>query len=176
MTNQTTANNLFNQLRDGLLAAQDAIEKIIATRAWEALGYDTFQAAWEDRLADVKLTGSMRATVVYALFDEGASDTDVALTVAGVGSAKARTYRQAHNAGISPEKADQHTSKMVPVQPHQRRLPTKKNAVTLTGFTDTELKAWNDLAHSLDTDRNTLLRDALREGMKAWEQIDDDAA
>lgn len=161
----TEANNLFDQLRSNLLAAQDAIEEVITTRAWEPLGYDTFAEAWEERLHDVKLTGVMRVTVVYAMFNEGASNMDVASTLAGVGGTTVTALRSAYAAGMTPKQADIHASKVY-VRSHPRNLPSKRNAVTLMGFTDEELKTWNDMADDLGVDRNDMLKDTLREAME----------
>lgn len=170
MSEQEAA-RLFEKLRSGLLATQEALEEIIASKAWEALGYSTFAEAWEDRLSDVKLTGVMEATVVLALFSEGASTTDVALSVAGVGPKKAKAYKQAHSVGMAPKLAERHASKMVNVRPFVRKLPSKRNGLVIDGFTDDEIQAWTDLASDLGVDRSELLREALREGMKGWADV-----
>lgn len=162
------ANKLFEQLRAGLLATQVALEEIIRTKAWEPLGYDTFQEAWEDRLSDIELTGVMRATVVLAMFSQGATETEVATTVSGVGPVRAKAYRQAHQAKLPPKKAERHAEKMVPVKRYTRALPERRNALRIEGFSEDEIRTWNALADELGVDRNELLREALREGMKEW--------
>lgn len=171
--NQQQATNLFNQLREGLLATQSAIETIIETKAWEPLGYETFQEAWDDRLSDIKLSGTMRATVVYAMFDQGATDTDIAMTISGVGPKRARSYKQAHKAGLPAKQAETHVDKMIRVKPYTRSLPEKRNSITLSGFADDELSAWNELAKDLGVDRNEMLRDALREAMADIMEVED---
>lgn len=96
------AETLWSDLRGNLLAAQDNISKIIATKAWEPLGYDTFTEAWTDRLGDLKLYGELRAVVVYAMFDEGATTADVTVSMSGVGPATAKALKQAHSKGQEP--------------------------------------------------------------------------
>ena len=161
---KTYAEQLVQQLRQGLLATQDALEKIIHGRAWEALGYASFRELWDDRLADIELTGVMRATVVYALFNEGANDEQVATTVKGVGGQTVTALRQAHQHGLTPKQGSIHAAR-TQVRTHTRKLPTKRNGVYLEGFTDKEINRWNDLAEDLGMDRNDMLRDALREAM-----------
>lgn len=97
------AETLWSDLRGNLLAAQDNISKIIATKAWEPLGYDTFTEAWTDRLGDLKLYGELRAVVVYAMFDEGATTADVTVSMSGVGPATAKALKQAHGKGLDPK-------------------------------------------------------------------------
>lgn len=101
------AETLWSDLRGNLLAAQDNISKIIATKAWEPLGYDTFTEAWTDRLGDLKLHGELRAVVVYAMFDEGATTADVTVSMAGVGPSTAKALKQAHGKGLDAK--DAHT-------------------------------------------------------------------
>lgn len=162
------AARLWDELKGNLLAVEDGIKQIIATKAWEPLGYETFQDAWEDRLSDVKLTGVMRATVVLAMFEQGATEVEVATTVTGVGPVRSKAYKQAHQAKLTPKKAELHAEKMVPVKPYARSLPERRNALRIEGFDDDEIQAWNALADELGVDRNELLREALREGMKEW--------
>lgn len=100
------AETLWSDLRTNLLDAQDNISKIIATKAWEPLGYDTFTEAWTDRLGDLKLYGELRAVVVYAMFDEGATTADVTVSMSGVGPATAKALKQAHGKGLEAKDAN----------------------------------------------------------------------
>ncbi len=100
MLTKKQAEPLWNQLRGNLLAVEDGIRQIITARAWEPLGYDTFAACWADRLSDLKLAGELRAVVVYAMFDDGATDRDVALAVDGVGVSTVTALRDAHRKGL----------------------------------------------------------------------------
>lgn len=177
MITKANAEKLVQQLRKGLLATQDAIEEIIATKAWKPLGYATFQELWNDRITDIELTGTMRATVVYAMFDEGATDIEAGKAVDGVGGVTASALRQAHRAGMPPKNAAVHVNKMkgrtksgtTVVRSHERALPQRRNAITVDGFDEAEIAHWNALAKGLGVDRSELFREAVRMGMKMKE-------
>lgn len=158
------ADQLVQQLRQGLIATQDALEKIIQQQVWKDLGYDTFVELWEDRLGDIEVTGVMRASVVYAMFNDGATEVEVATTVNGVGAKTVASLKQAHVGGLTVKQAEVH-ARRIQVRLHHRKLPTKRNGIYLDGFTDKELKRWGELAEDLQVDRNEMLRDALREAM-----------
>lgn len=98
--NKQQAETLWANLRSNLLAAEDNIRQIITTRAWEPLGYESFASCWADRLGDVKLTSELRAVVVYAMFEDGATDRDVAIAVDGVGVSTVTALRDAHRKGL----------------------------------------------------------------------------
>ena len=59
------AAELWANLRTSLLAVEYGVKQIIATRAWEPLGYDTFAACWTAELGDLKLARELRAVVVF---------------------------------------------------------------------------------------------------------------
>lgn len=102
---RSEAEALWASLKGNLLAAEDDIRTIIDTRAWEPLGFDSFVACWEDRLHELNLSSELRAVVVYAMFDDGASDREVALAVAGVGPSTVTGLRKGHNAGMDAKDA-----------------------------------------------------------------------
>ena len=113
------ASELWDSLREALVNAEDSIKKIIAAKAWEPLGYDTFLDAWADRMQGVRLaTNGMAAHVVYQMLSEGASDADIATAVTGVGGVTVRTLREKKGRGIPPENVNMH-----PVRRHERRNP-----------------------------------------------------
>ena len=169
--NKEQAAHLWDGLKGNLLAVEDSIKQIIATKAWEPLGYESFAECWADRLSDLRLTGVVQASVVLAMFDQSESVEKVATTVAGVGPAKAKAYKQAHEAKLPPKLAERHAARMVPVKPYVRSTPQKRNSLIVDGFTDEEIKAWTRLADELSVDRNELLREALRAGMKEWSGV-----
>lgn len=166
-----TASQMWDRLKENLLGVQEALEDIIKNRAWEPLGYDSFADAWVDRLSDVKLSGVMQAAVVLAMFDQGETVEKVATTVSGVGPSRAKAYKQAHDAKLPPKLAERHVARMVPVKPYTRSMPKKRNRIMVEGFTDEEIREWTQLAHDLAVDRNELLREALRAGMKEWSGV-----
>lgn len=94
------AETLWSSLRGNLLAVEDDIRTIIDNRAWEPLGFASFADCWADRMRGLKLPAELRAVVVYAMFDDGAADRDVALAVAGVGAQTVIDLRKGHNMGM----------------------------------------------------------------------------
>lgn len=168
------ANNLWNDLKSNLLLAQETLEKIVESRAWEPLGYETFVDAWTDRLSGVPLAGVMEANVVYAMFDSGAEVQDVR-GAAGVGPAKTRAYKQAHDAKMSPKDAYLHAASMarakrqtpppgsVFVEAHYRKQGSRRNSVYLEGFTDEEIDTWKAVASRRKIDYREWMKSLLRE-------------
>ena len=146
----STALQLWDGLKSNLLGAQEAIEEIVKTKAWEPLGFATFHEAWSERMSGVKLAGAMEATVVYALFEAGATDVDVALSVDGVGPKRAKAYAQAHGAGLPVAAAEGHVARMLrPLKPGETLIPAhirgaakRKNSIRMEGFTDDEIQTW----------------------------------
>lgn len=169
------ANNLWNDLKNNLLLAQETLEKIVESRAWEPLGYETFVDAWADRLSGVPLAGVMEANVVYAMFDSGAEVDDAHKAVASVGPAKARAYKQAHDAKLAPKDAFLHAGSMsrvkrqtpppgsIFVEAHYRKQGSRRNSVYLEGFTDEEIDTWKAVASKRKIDYREWLKSLLRE-------------
>lgn len=79
------AEALWSKLHEHFVNAQQAIKDIIANQAWLPLGYDTFAAAWADRMADVTLAAECRPHVVYQMLAEGLTPDEVSLNTKGVG-------------------------------------------------------------------------------------------
>lgn len=103
--NKQQAETLWANLRSNLLAAEDNIRQIIATRAWEPLGYESFAECWQDRLSDVKLSKELRAVVVYAMFEDDATPADAARAVAGTGVVEVRSLHSAWSQGMGAHDA-----------------------------------------------------------------------
>ena len=99
------AAELWDALRTNLLAVEDGIRQIIATRAWEPLGYETFAECWADRLGDLKLTKELRAVVVFAMFEDDVTPTDAARAVAGTGVVEVRQLHTAFQQGMDASDA-----------------------------------------------------------------------
>lgn len=99
------AAELWANLRASLLAVEDGVRQIIATRAWEPLGYETFAACWTAELGDLKLSRELRAVVVFGMFEDAATDADVARAVAGVGVSEVSALRDAHTRGMDAHDA-----------------------------------------------------------------------
>lgn len=99
------AEALWGGLRENLLAVEDGIRQIIATRAWEPLGYESFAECWQERLSDVKLSKELRAVVVYAMFEDDATPADAARAVSGTGVVEVRSLHSAWSQGMDAHDA-----------------------------------------------------------------------
>lgn len=99
------AARLWDELKGNLLAVEDGIKQIIATKAWEPLGYESFAECWADRLSDLKLSKELRAVVVFGMFENDASPADAAKAVAGVGVVEVRELHTAWNSGLDAKDA-----------------------------------------------------------------------
>lgn len=171
------ATRLFERLRTSFLAVETALADIIAARAWEPLGYDSLAAAWADRMADVKLPAAASAYVAYALLDAGASPDEVAEVMHGVGPKTARELANARAAGLDPadaatrasyaDRAPRMAGEGTMVRAHIRRAPTRRNGVTLQGFSDSEMNRWKIAAGERGIDFPTWCRDLLRDALNA---------
>lgn len=174
METKVEANQLWEQLKNNLLGMQETLEKIITTRAWEPLGFATFHEAWADRMSGVQLSGAMEASVIFAMFDSGATPADAALAVKGVGPKRAKAYHQAHGVGMSPADAEAHAARMMRVNmkpgetfipAHVRGKAKRRNQIIMDGFTDDEIVAWKREAEELDMPWRDFCRERFREAM-----------
>lgn len=102
---ESQAADLWASLRSNLLAVEDGIRQIIATRAWEPLGYDSFAECWADKLGDLKLSKELRAVVVFAMFEDDATPADASRAVAGTGVVEVRSLHSAWSQGMDAHDA-----------------------------------------------------------------------
>lgn len=142
MLSKIEAQQLWDNLRGSLLETEKNIRAIINTRAWEPLGYETFAEAWQDNLSDVKLSEELRAVVVFAMFDDGATPADVAKSVSGVGVRTVTDLADYH-------KQDFDASDAAYLAFRNRPTPQPKNnpktvSITLTAAEHAALKASAD--------------------------------
>lgn len=138
------AEALWQDLRSALEMSEQKIAEIVKTRAWEPLGYSSFAECWADRLGDLRLSGEIRAAVVYAMFDDGADLREVVGAVAGVGAVEAKKLKAAKTRGLSAKGAEtlvrQHTrrprsgQRFVRAELSQDELDSVKDAAKLTGL------------------------------------------
>lgn len=130
------AEELFNGLRDDLMSAERRIVRIIKTRAWEPLNYESFAQAWNERLDGISLaTGALKAHVVYALLDTMTPE-EIGATVTGVSTRLARHLkREKEEFGKRPEDAE------VVVRTFVRRRPTPPQTIRVE-VTPAEYAAW----------------------------------
>ena len=92
MTTKTTrdpsviwAEKLWERLATNLFDAQNAIIAIIQAKAWEPLGYESFEKAWVDKMSSFTLAVELQPLVIYQLLSEGLTADQVAEAVKGVG-------------------------------------------------------------------------------------------
>lgn len=153
------ANELFDSLHEQIVDIEKTIIRIIETRAWEVLGYESFADAWKDRLSSIPLaTKVMKAHVVYALLD-----TQTPEEIGGPGGASgvsidaARSLKRQKSAGVPANLASGRTRGGV--EPKASPLP---RTVRIVVDTD-EYKAWTSVAaaagETLDEYAGGVLRD-----------------
>lgn len=114
---QREAETLWAELRSALVNVEQAIIRIIETKAWEPLGYDTFAQAWNDRMKGVRVAALCTPHIVYRMFDEGATDEAVADMVPGVSPEASAYMRRQKGNGVPPAMASTR------VRSHLRNAP-----------------------------------------------------
>lgn len=141
------AQDLWADLRGHLLGAEKAIKEIIATKAWEPMGYSTFAEAWTEHMSGITIATEIRAHVVYQMLSEGMTSFDVACNVKGVGPTQASALDDQRRDGIPADHAS------VYVRPHDRTKPTKRGVLHIE-VGDTLLTEYKRISkrHGLDVD------------------------
>ena len=119
------AEALWDDLRSALELSEEKIAEIVKARAWEPLGYGSFADCWADKLSGLKLYGEIRAVVVFQMFDEGASVSEVSSAVAGVGKVEGKRLKAAHTKKLSPKSA----ARLSTVRQHTRKAPSGRRFV-----------------------------------------------
>jgi hypothetical protein len=146
MTTKHEADALWTACRAGFQDLQEVIREIIATKAWEPLGYPTFAAAWNDRMKGVPLaTDATRALVIYALYDDlGPDARDVALDLPGVGPSVLDQVEAARALGVDAEDA------LHVVRRHWRK-PARAPFIIHVEMSADEYEALREIAKARDT-------------------------
>jgi hypothetical protein len=112
------AEALWAEIADNLRNAEDGLKRAVVTRAWEPLGYSSFEAVWNAKLKGIRLaTDCMRATVVYALLDEGKRDDEI-VSATGLGDRSVAVLRLQKEKGVPSDLA---TTR---VRAHERSTPS----------------------------------------------------
>lgn len=119
------AEALWDDLRSALELSEEKIGEIVKARAWEPLGYGSFADCWADRLSDLRLSSELRAVVVFQMFNEGATVSEVSSSVAGVGPAESKRLKQSHAKKMSPKSA----ARLSTVRQHMRKAPSGRRFV-----------------------------------------------
>lgn len=163
---KAAAEKLWAELREAFANAEAIIKQIIETKAWEPLGYPTFAAAWNDRLAGLRLaTDCMRAHVAYALFDSGLGVEDVVKATGGqIGDRAAAALARQKTNGVPPNLA---TTR---VRAHERVLPAPPSVLHVS-LTPDELASFKGIAESRGLDVQAEAVKALRAHFRNLERV-----
>lgn len=131
------AESLFTQLREHLTNTEKVIIRIIETEAWSVLGYDSFAAAWNERMKGVSLaTQAIKAHVVYALLDT--ANVEDVIGMVSVAPEVVQNLKRQKGIGVPPQLA-------TVVRRHTRSLPSAPSTIRIT-VTATEYQAWSKAA------------------------------
>lgn len=154
---------MWTDLRGHFVNAETAIAEIIATKAWEPLGFASFAEAWADRMQGVPLaTDSIRAHVVYAMFEVGLDDAAV-LAATGIGSQvgprSVAALRRQRSAGVPAGMASTR------VRSHMRCKPSQPHIVHVS-LQPSEYESFRSLAAELRADPAELAAGLIREYLK----------
>lgn len=105
--NATTkqAQQLWADLRKHFANAENVIQEIVATKAWEPLGYKSFAEAWVGEMSNLTLPSEVRPHVVYQMLAEGWEPVDIADAVKGVGPETAELLARQRRNGVPPNHA-----------------------------------------------------------------------
>lgn len=167
---QPEANRMWDDLRKGLLATQDAIKKIVENRAWEPLGYSSFIEAWEDRVKGIPLADAVQVEVVYLMFDQGATATEVS-EATGTKKKLTEGLQNAKELGLPASVATFHAERVTReprisddnetiVRQHTRKRRSREANVHLH-IGNEKLKEWRKYADEAQLDFKTWLEDSL---------------
>lgn len=161
---KAAAEALWASLREAFANAEAIIKQIIETKAWEPLGYASFAAAWNDRLAGMRLaTDCMRAHVAYALFDSGLGVEDV-VKATGIGDQSAKRLHEQRSNGVPPNQASTRVRAYVRAKPSEARTLH----VELTAG---ELESFKGIAAARGLDVQAEAVKALRKHFRALERV-----
>lgn len=158
---QRDALALWKKLATQFAATERTIQEIIDRRAWEPLGYSTFNEAWNAQMGSVTLASELRPYVVYQMLEEGQTPADVAATVKGVGESKAKQLARQRRNGVPPQDAS-----MYLVGEHMRRKP-KPPSVAHVPVGARNLKTYQRICHDLGLDFEKVCAEALAEKFAA---------
>lgn len=171
---EAEASALWTDLRSALVNFDQALTRIIETRAWEPLGYQTFAQAWADRMRGTRLgTASMAAHVVYALIESGMGREDALLVLgpaSGIGPTRFDVLARQYEAGVPADIAT-----IAPprggsmVRQHYRDAPSEPSTVHVP-LTPSEYAHFKALAEGRGLDLATEGAKALRAHFRRLER------
>lgn len=157
---RTKALELWKKLHNGLVITQEAIEEIIERKAWEPLGYGTFEEAWTAQVGAITLAAELRPHVIYQMFAEGLTPEQVAERVRGVGRDRAESLHRQRRNGVPPGDASMYVRRE-----HEARMPSAPSIIHIpVGVT--RMKRLHRIAKRQDKS----LEDIGLELFEAWEK------
>ncbi|MFD6517618.1 hypothetical protein [Rhodococcus sp. NPDC060176] len=165
------AEQMWSDLHGLFVNAEAKIVEIIEAKAWEPLGYDSFAEAWQARMTGVRLSSEeLRAHVVYAMFDEGLSESDVneALGVgSGIGPASVKTLKQQRGSGVPPNLATPRSRRpdVTTVREHDRKKPGPPQTIHVQ-FPADEYEKFKETAARLGRTVDQIAHDAIKEAFE----------
>lgn len=158
------AQRLVNTLRISLEMSEETLQRIVETKAWEALGYESFRAMWDSEIGgNIELTALTRAVIVYEMIDEASPEIEQADKLLDTSSNFIEAIKQAHKIGFTAPQAAIHGETIV--RQHTRRPRGTANSVSIGKLEPTELLRWKEFAKSRKVKTSEMFRDALRIGM-----------
>lgn len=153
------AEDLWEKLHKTFLDMEQTLTTIIASKAWEPLGYSSFTTAWADKMSDITLASEIRPAVVYAMLEEGATVEEIADTVKGVGPEQAETLKRQKDNGLSAKDAS------ILVREHGRSRP-QRHFVSIEVDGDTR-QEWDRIAKAHDTTIEAIALPAVQAAFEA---------
>lgn len=134
------AEALWLKLATGFIMCEEAITSIIENKAWLPLGYATFAEAWRDRMSEIRLAVELNGHVVFALFDDGLTDMEIATIVKGIGVQNAANLRSQKSSGVLAGQA-------IPTRgARPKKYPPSRDFALHLEFTPDEIAEWKAIA------------------------------
>lgn len=157
---QRRAEKLWNDLRSSFFTQQETFKTIIQERSWEALGFDSFAAAYSHYLSDIALAKELIPHVVYALLDEGESHEEIIRNVKGLSDSGL--------AAIVRQKQDNLPPGAVRRKP--RKHPAARDSHLNLEFTPEEIDLWRIMCKDLEIGLHETAVKAVRDAMRSVSQ------
>lgn len=155
------AEALWLKLATGFIMCEEAITSIIENKAWLPLGYATFAEAWRDRMSEIRLAVELNGHVVFALFDDGLTDMEIATIVKGIGVQGAANLRSQKSSGIAAKSA------LSTRGAKPRKYPPSRDFALHLEFTPQEIAEWKAIALDNGFDLKQTATQWIRENMAA---------
>lgn len=149
------AEKLWRDLKKSLVNAERTIINIIRSKAWEPLGFDSFEKAWVELMADTTLANEIRPHVAYTLFDENVSPERVADICKGIGPKTAKSLKRQRDNGVPAEHAT------TVVRSHERKIPYEADSHIRIEFPPAILATYRALAARIGKTVNEIAHDAI---------------